>query len=87
MEPYGALARADGSEKGAAVGSDFLEVIRQIRYNVLQFQSGLLHCDAEMRVSGKHELQVRYRPLKRVGVSTQGLKDRHKRNSRRYQDI
>jgi hypothetical protein len=25
--------------------------------------------------------------LKRVGVSAQGLKDRHKRNSRRYRDV
>jgi histidinol dehydrogenase len=56
----------------AAVGDDFLEVIRQIRYNVLQFQSGLLHRDAEMRVSGKHELHVRYRPLHRVGVYVPG---------------
>ncbi|HUR52813.1 MAG TPA: histidinol dehydrogenase [Gemmataceae bacterium] len=56
----------------AAVGDEFLEVIRQIRYNVLQFQSGLLHRDAEMRVSGKHELHVRYRPLRRVGVYVPG---------------
>jgi histidinol dehydrogenase len=60
------------TEAHAAVGDEFLEVIRQVRYNVLQFQSGLLHCDAEMRVSGKHELQVRYRPLRRVGVYCPG---------------
>jgi histidinol dehydrogenase len=63
---------AELAEAHAAVGDDFLEVIRQVRYNVLQFQSGLLHCDAEMRVSGKHELQVRYRALKRVGVYCPG---------------
>src|SRR5262245_18597362 len=56
----------------AAIGDEFLETIRQIRYNVMQFQSGLLHRDAEMRVSGKHELQLRYRPLKRVGVYCPG---------------
>ena len=56
----------------AAVGPEFLEVLRQIQYNVLQFQSGLLHRDAEMRVSGKHELHVRYRPLRRVGVYCPG---------------
>jgi histidinol dehydrogenase len=60
------------AEAHAAVGDDFLEVVRQVRYNVTQFQSGLLHGDAEMRVSGKHELQVRYRPLKRVGVYCPG---------------
>lgn len=56
----------------AAAGADFLEVIRQVQYNVLQFQSGLLHRDAEMRVAGKHELHVRYRPLGRVGVYCPG---------------
>jgi histidinol dehydrogenase len=56
----------------AAADPDFLEVVRQIQYNVLQFQSGLLHRDAEMRVSGKHELHLRYRPLKRVGVYCPG---------------
>src|SRR5204863_2123769 len=60
------------AEAHATVGDDFLEVIRQVRYNVTQFQSGLLHGDAEMRVSGKHELQVRYRPMKRVGVYCPG---------------
>ncbi|MFO0805671.1 MAG: histidinol dehydrogenase [Gemmataceae bacterium] len=61
------LAEAHGQ-----VGDDFLEVVRQIRYNVLQFQSGLMNRDAEMRVSGKHELHMRYRPMKRVGVYCPG---------------
>lgn len=56
----------------AQVESEFLEVIRQIQYNVVQFQSGLLHRDAEMRVSGKHELHVRYRPMQRVGIYCPG---------------
>ena len=56
----------------AAAGSEFLEVLRQVQYNVMQFQSGLLHRDAEMRVSGKHELHLRYRPLRRVGVYCPG---------------
>lgn len=56
----------------AAADPEFLEVVRQIQYNVLQFQSGLLHRDAEMRVSGKHELHLRYRPLNRVGVYCPG---------------
>lgn len=63
---------AELAEAHAAVGDDFLEVVRQVRYNVMQFQSGLLQQDAEMRVSGKHELQVRFRPLKRVGVYCPG---------------
>ena len=56
----------------AAVGDDFLEVVRQVRYNVMQFQFGLMHRDAEMRVSGKHELHLRYRPMRRVGVYCPG---------------
>ncbi|HEY3789087.1 MAG TPA: histidinol dehydrogenase, partial [Urbifossiella sp.] len=60
------------AEAHAAVGDDFLEVIRQIRYNVMQFQFGLMHRDAEMRVSGKHELHLRYRPMRRVGVYCPG---------------
>jgi histidinol dehydrogenase len=60
------------AEPHAAVDPEFLEVVRQVHYNVMQFQSGLLHRDAEMRVSGKHELHLRYRPLKRVGVYCPG---------------
>lgn len=56
----------------AQVDNEFLEVIRQIQYNVVQFQSGLLHRDAEMRVSGKHELHMRYRPMQRVGIYCPG---------------
>ncbi|HEY1187034.1 MAG TPA: histidinol dehydrogenase [Gemmata sp.] len=63
---------AELAEAHANVGSDFLEVIRQVRYNVVQFQSGLLQRDAVMPVSGKHELQVRYRALKRIGVYCPG---------------
>lgn len=63
---------AELADAHAAVGDEFLEVIRQIRYNVVQFQSGLLHSDAEMRNPLRHDLQVRYRPLKRVGVYCPG---------------
>ena len=50
----------------------FIETIRRIRYNLDSFQSGLLHRDAELRVSGSHELHLRYRPLNRVGVYCPG---------------
>lgn len=63
---------AELAEAHAAVGDEFLEVVRQIRYNVMQFQSGLMNRDAEMRVSGKHELHLRYRPMNRVGVYCPG---------------
>jgi histidinol dehydrogenase len=60
------------AEAHAAVEPQFLEVIRQVRDNIVLFQSGLLHSDVEMRKPLKHDLQVRYRPLKRVGVYCPG---------------
>ena len=63
---------AELAEAHAAVAPEFLETIRQIQYNVVQFQSGVLHRDAVMRVSERHELQLRYRPLDRVGVYCPG---------------
>jgi histidinol dehydrogenase len=63
---------AELAEAHAAVGPDFLDVIRQVRDKVILFQSGLLHSDAEMRTPLRHDLQVRYRPLKRVGVYCPG---------------
>jgi histidinol dehydrogenase len=56
----------------AAASPEFLEAIRQVQYNVMQFQSGLMHRDALMRVSGMHELHVRYRPMDRIGVYCPG---------------
>src|SRR5579883_270607 len=56
----------------AAADQDFIDVLRRIRYNIDSFQAGLLHQDAELRVSGQHELSLRYRPLGRVGVYCPG---------------
>jgi histidinol dehydrogenase len=50
----------------------FLETVRRIRQNVLSFQLGLLHGDAMLSVAGSHELQLRYRPMRRVGVMIPG---------------
>jgi histidinol dehydrogenase len=56
----------------AKADPDFLETIRNIRQNVIAFQMGLLHTDAVLTVSGSHELQLRYRPMRRVGVCVPG---------------
>jgi histidinol dehydrogenase len=56
----------------AAASREFLETIRNIRQNVLSFQMGLLHTDAILSVSGSHEIQLRYRPLRRVGICVPG---------------
>ena len=46
--------------------------MRRVRQNVLSFQLGLLHRDAVLTVPGSHELQLRYRPMRRVGVMIPG---------------
>ena len=60
------------AEAHAAAAPEYLDVLRRIRYNVDSFQSGLLHQDALLRVSGQHELSMRYRPMSRVGVYCPG---------------
>jgi histidinol dehydrogenase len=55
-----------------AAAPTFLDALRRVRYNIDSFQSGLLHRDAELRVSGSHELHLRYRPLQRVGIYCPG---------------
>jgi histidinol dehydrogenase len=56
----------------AEADAEFLDTVRRVRMNIISFQSGLLHSDAVMTVSGSHELQVRYRPLRRVGLHIPG---------------
>lgn len=56
----------------AAADPAFLETIRRVRQNILSFQLGLLHRDAVLSVAGSHELRLRYRPLRRVGVCVPG---------------
>jgi histidinol dehydrogenase len=56
----------------SAADNAFLEAVRRVRQNVLSFQSGLLHRDAVLSVAGSHELRLRYRPMRRVGVMIPG---------------
>jgi histidinol dehydrogenase len=46
--------------------------VRRVRQNVLGFQLGLLHTDAVLHVAGSHELRLRYRPMRRVGIMVPG---------------
>jgi len=50
----------------------FIDAIRRIRDSIVEFQLGLLHGDALLPVSGLYELQLRYRPLRRIGVCVPG---------------
>ncbi|HTU20299.1 MAG TPA: histidinol dehydrogenase [Gemmataceae bacterium] len=67
--------RVDRAEMAAAhVEADpaLLETVRRVRQNVLSFQLGLLHRTARLVVPGRHELRLRYRPMRRVGVLVPG---------------
>src|SRR5438128_2956078 len=60
------------AEAHAGAESSFLEVVRRVRQNIMSFQLGLLHRDAVLSVAGSHELCLRYRPIRRVGVCVPG---------------
>jgi histidinol dehydrogenase len=50
----------------------FLETIRRVRQKVMAFQLGVLHNNARMNIAGRCELQLRYRPMRRVGICVPG---------------
>jgi histidinol dehydrogenase len=56
----------------AAADPAFLDAVRRIRQNVMAFQSGIVHRSATLSVAGRHELRLRYRPMRRVGVMIPG---------------
>jgi histidinol dehydrogenase len=60
------------AEAGEGADAAFLETVRRVRQSVLSFQLGLLHRDAVLSVAGSHELRLRYRPMRRVGVMIPG---------------
>jgi histidinol dehydrogenase len=66
------VGAAEMARAHAAAEPAFLEAVRRVRQNVLAFQSGLLHRSATLTVAGRHELRLRYRPLRRVGVMVPG---------------
>jgi histidinol dehydrogenase len=66
------VKRKELAEAHAAADPKFLETIRRVRQNILAFQLGILHADAVMPVAGSHELRLRYRPMRRVGVMIPG---------------
>ena len=52
--------------------SEFLATVRRVRSSVWQFQTGILNRDALLSVAAKYELQLRYRPLRRIGICIPG---------------
>jgi histidinol dehydrogenase len=55
-----------------AADPEFLDCIRRLRDNIMQFQIGLLSKDATLPLSEQYELQLRYRALRRVGICVPG---------------
>src|SRR5215475_7039048 len=51
---------------------EFLATIRRVRNNILSFQMGLVHRDAILNKRDHHELRLRYRPMRRVGICVPG---------------
>ncbi len=66
------VGAAELAEAHQAADPRFLETVRRVRQNVMAFQLGLLHNDATLSIAGSHDLQLRYRPLRRVGVCVPG---------------
>jgi histidinol dehydrogenase len=66
------VTRAELARAHADADADFLATVRRVRNNVLAFQLGLVNRDAVLSVAGRHELRLRYRPVRRVGVMVPG---------------
>jgi len=66
------VSAAERAEAHAAADRAFLETVRRVRQNVLSFQLGVLHTDAVLHLADRHELRLRYRPLRRVGILVPG---------------
>jgi histidinol dehydrogenase len=66
------VSAAQLREAHARAAPEFLATLRRVRQNVLSFQMGLLHADAVLTSVGKHELRLRYRPVRRVGICIPG---------------
>jgi histidinol dehydrogenase len=66
------VSAAELAQAHAAADAAFLATVRRVRQNILSFQLGLLHSDAVLSVAGSHELQLRYRPMRRIGVCVPG---------------
>ena len=60
------------AEAYASADEEFLDTIRSVRENIMQFQMGLLNKDAMMPHSEHYEISQRYRPMRRVGICIPG---------------
>jgi histidinol dehydrogenase len=66
------VAEAELAEAHRRSSQEFLQTVRNVRHNVMSFQIGLVPSDAVLAVAGKHELRIRYRAVRRVGICVPG---------------
>lgn len=66
------ISKEELAEAHDKADATFLQTIRRIRQNILSFQLGILHRDATLCMADSHELRLRYRPLRRVGICVPG---------------
>jgi histidinol dehydrogenase len=66
------VSPAEMADAHASADPAFLDAVRRIRQNILAFQLGIVHRTAILNVAGRHELRLRYRPMRRVGVLVPG---------------
>jgi histidinol dehydrogenase len=60
------------AEAHASADPAFLDTLQHVRQKVLSFQLGLVHQDAILSVAGRHQVRLRYRPMRRVGICVPG---------------
>jgi histidinol dehydrogenase len=66
------VSEAELREAHRQADAQFLQTVRRVRANIWQFQTGLVTRDALLSLPGQYDLQLRYRPLARVGVCIPG---------------
>lgn len=66
------VTRVELAQAHLATDADLLKTVRRIRQRVMGFQLGILHNSASLNIAGLHHLQLRYRPIRRVGIMIPG---------------
>ncbi len=66
------VSRSEMALSHAAANPALLETVRRVRQQIISFQAGILHSTATLSVAGLHQLRLRYRPLRRVGILIPG---------------
>jgi histidinol dehydrogenase len=66
------VTRSEMALAHSSADPQFLETVRRVRQNVMAFQAGVVHRTAVLSVAGRHELRLRYRPVRRAGVLVPG---------------